>query len=178
MKTLLLLSTLFFFCFQGFLLDAQPSRELTGDTQVLPLRRVSLLSSGLGYFEHSGTISGPAQVNLFFDANAMNDVLASLVLNDPSSGSPSLRYNSEDSLWRSLRSLRVDLSGNPGIAELLGNQRGQEIELYAPGPIQGKIMGIEYRHQFSSQFAIMQPWLTILTDQGIRSIVVYKRFIN
>ena len=158
----------------ALLVSAQPSRDLSRSNQeLLPLRRVSLYSSGVGFFQHSGTITGPAEINLSFESFSMNDVLASLILNDPASSSPSLSYASEGSLWRSLRSLRVDLS-NPSIAEILAGQRGQEIEVFAPGQITGRIIGIEYRHHISPNNALYSndPWLSILTLQGIRSIPV------
>ena len=99
---------IFFACLVllGFFLNAQPSGELGPASgyiftetsanitteAALSLRRIALLSSGLGFFEHSGTISGPTEINLPFDSSSVNDVLASLVLNDPASISPSLRY--------------------------------------------------------------------------------------
>ena len=138
----------------GLLLGAQPSRDLSFSSQDLPLRRVTLLSSGVGFFEHSGTASGPTEINLSFESFVMNDVLASLILNDTASSSPSLRYTSEGSIWRSLRSLRVDLSGNPGIGDILGSQRGQEVEVFAPALVRGRIVGVEHRHHGISQFGM------------------------
>ena len=45
----------------------------------LPLKRIALLSSGVGYFEHSGNISAAAaEILLPFDSGAVNDALKSL----------------------------------------------------------------------------------------------------
>ncbi|MCL2007855.1 MAG: DUF4139 domain-containing protein [Treponema sp.] len=170
------------FILSSSLLYSQSSSDLSQASRNLPLRRVSILSSGIGFFEHSGTITGAGEVSLLFDASVMNDVLSSLVLNDPASSSPSLLYNSEGSLWRSLRSLRVDLAGNPGFAEILGSQRGEEIEVYAPEQILGRIIGVEYRHHTTGQFFASIPWLIVLTSRGISSIPVEEirsfRFFN
>ncbi|MCL2094284.1 MAG: DUF4139 domain-containing protein [Treponema sp.] len=157
----------------GFSLEAQAIRELSRPT--LPLRRISLYSSGVGYFEHGGTLSGPADIDLAFDAEGVNDVLASLVLHDPASRSPSLIYDAEGGLWRRLRSLRVDLSGNPTMAEIFLSQRGQEVELDTGELIRGRILTLEYRQQghitpFGN--SLPQPYLGLLTAQGIRSIPV------
>ena len=62
--------------------SASPAQETD-----LPLRRIALLSSGVGYFEHSGVVGGsvdamataPAEILLRFDAAAVNDALKSLV---------------------------------------------------------------------------------------------------
>jgi hypothetical protein len=111
----------------------------------LPLRRLALFSSGVGYFEHSGTVSGPGAFRLTFNREAVNDALKSLAVNDPNSTAPAVRYASEDTLYRTLRSLSVDLSGNPGIAQILDSLKGAELEIAAPRPLSGRIIGVEYR---------------------------------
>lgn len=176
MKKLLIISLLCLILTPHFI-HARPTTE--ADVE-LPLRRIALLSSGVGYFEHSGTLNSPAQINLPFDAWAMNDVLMSLVINDPASDSPAVRYAAQDSLWRALRSLRIDLSGFPGVAEILNSQRGAEVEVSAPSPIQGRIIGVEQRAvsvpfhgpQHFPMHPSFEAWLSLFTPQGIRAIAV------
>ena len=143
-------------------------------TSELPLRRIALFSSGVGFFEHSGPVAPQTTgINLPFDAGAVNDVLQSLVINDPASTSISVRYASENTLWRTLRSLQVDLSGWPGIAEILNGLRGAELEVTAPNPIRGRIIGVEYRQQWiPPQMQSAEAWLSLFTNQGIRVIPV------
>ena len=119
-------------------------------SQDLPLKRIALLSSGVGFFEHSGNISSQAEITLHFDANSVNDALKSLVINDPSSNSPSVSYASENTLERTLNSLKIDLSGTPGIGEILNSLKGAELEITAPNPLRGRIIGVEYRRSGSS----------------------------
>ena len=168
--------------------SAQPSpaENRAASTAELPLRRIALFSSGIAFFEHSGNVAPPAngqtQIILPFDFNAVNDVLKSLVINDPASTSPSVRYDSENTLWRTLRSLRIDLSGMPGIVEILNGLRGAELEVSAPGPIRGRIIGVEHRHPPAAAIRQMQgfphmssageAWLSLFTPQGIRLIAV------
>ena len=122
----------------------------SGSTE-LPVRRIALFSSGVGYFEHSGSVSGSANLTLTFEVTAVNDALKSLVINDPGQGaSPSVSYPSEDTLARTLQSLGIDLSRNPGTAEIFAAQRGAEIEVSAPNPISGRILGVERRSAVSS----------------------------
>ncbi|MDR1802554.1 MAG: hypothetical protein LBQ94_03020 [Treponema sp.] len=159
---------------------AQPPAQETD----LPLKRIALLSSGVGYFEHRGNVAStatPAEILLRFDAAAVNDALKSLVVNDPaaanSDSSPSVRYAVANSLDRALRSLKIDLSGAPGIVDILNNQKGAELEVYAPNAIRGRIIGVEYRmggfvQQYGYAQAAPEPWLSLFTAQGIRVIAV------
>jgi hypothetical protein len=148
--------------------------SLAGEGADLPLKRLALLSSGVGYFEHSGTLTGKAEIPLPFDTAAVNDALKSLVVNDPSSVSPSVRYASENTLYRTLKSLKIDLSGAPGIAGILNGLKGAELEISAPLAISGRIIGVEYRDQnISPNGEIAQEaWLSLFTSGGIRAVAV------
>jgi hypothetical protein len=141
----------------------------SGETE-LPLKRVAIFSSGVGYFEHGGTVSGEAGVRLPFDVDAVNDALKSLTVNDPALGaSPVVRYPSEETLEKTLQSLRVDLSGNPGTAEIFAAQRGAEIEVSAPNPISGRIAGIERRFRGGETDEV---FLSLYTNGGLKLIAL------
>src|SRR5207244_13590382 len=60
---------------------AIPSSPST-PTPEIPVRSVVLFSSGVGYFEHVGTIAGDVSTELRFKTNQINDILKSLVLED------------------------------------------------------------------------------------------------
>jgi hypothetical protein len=137
----------------------------------LPLRRISLFSSGVGFFEHSGQGSGTVEIGLPFSPESVNDALKSLVINDPGAPSPSVSYPSEETLYRTLKSLRIDLSGNPDSARILESLRGEEIQGYAPNPVSGRILGIEYRAGPGNDGGeALEPCLSLYTGQGIRVI--------
>ena len=152
----------------------------------LPLRRIALFSSGVGYFEHSGSVSGNVNLNLTFEVEAINDVLKSLVVNNPGRGAtPIVRYPSEDTLERTLQSLGIDLSRNPSVAEIFASQRGSEIEVFAPNIISGRILGVERRPIAGGNAFGMIPeaaFLSLHTNAGIRVIalseIVSFRFKN
>jgi len=95
----------------------------------LPLRRVTLFSSGVGFFEHSGVITGKVRTPLFFNRSTINDALKSLVINDPDSTSSTVRYVSDATLERTLQRLKIDLSGNPEITAILDKLQGVEVDL-------------------------------------------------
>lgn len=149
-------------------------RAIRGD---LPLRRLALFSSGVGFFQHTGTINGSTELSLPFNVNAVNDALKSLVINDPDS-SPSVSYPSEHTLSRTLKSLTIDLPGNSGIAELLDSLRGEEIEVSVPNPIRGRIILVEYHAESNrgQETREADSYLSLYTPQGIR--VIRLRDIN
>jgi hypothetical protein len=176
---------LFFMVMIGALLSAQSARDsnttgLTGrgdaGTGELPLRRLALFSSGVGFFEHRGTLraspEGGAEISLSFNREAVNDALKSLIINDPAAASPTVHYSLEDSLARTLGSLRIDLSGEPGPGEILNSLRGTEIDVSAPVPLSGRILGVEWRESFlpAAGAVVKEPWLSLYTPQGIRMI--------
>ncbi|MDR1318054.1 MAG: DUF4139 domain-containing protein, partial [Treponema sp.] len=134
----------------------------------IPLRKITIYSSGVALFEHSGTLPGPAVLKFPFRAGAVNDALKSLTLKDPASASPLVTYPSEQILWETLRSLSIDLSGSPGMAEILSGLRGEELEVSAPDSVTGRITALEYRAGDGESAA--EPWLSLFTSRGIRLI--------
>ncbi|MDR0561139.1 MAG: hypothetical protein LBG73_00425 [Spirochaetaceae bacterium] len=140
-----------------------PPAEVQGE---LPLRRLSLFSSGVGFFEHRGSVTGSAALSLPFSLDAVNDALKSLTINDPDS-SPAVSYPSEETLLRTMKSLSLDILENPSIPALLDSLKGAEIEASAPNPIRGRVLFVEYRQTQETQ---REPYLSIYTDQGIKTI--------
>ncbi|MDR1985500.1 MAG: DUF4139 domain-containing protein [Treponema sp.] len=137
----------------------------------LPLRRLTLFSSGLGFFEHQGPVAGSAVITLPFKAVEVNDVLKSLVIGDPAS-SPTVVYPSEQTLARTLKSLSIDLSQYSGMAEILDSLKGTEIQVHTPALIQGRILGVAYRtaEAAPAQNPREEAYLSLYTGQGIRVI--------
>jgi len=145
--------------------DTEAARE-----QALPVTKISLFSSGLAYYEHAGALNGPAVIKLPFKENAVNDALKSIVLNDPLSANPVVSYQSPNTLFQTLRSLKIDLSGETKMDGILKKMRGAEVEILAPSPVSGKIIGVEYRLRqiLPSGIIADEPWLSLYTAQGIR----------
>jgi hypothetical protein len=140
----------------------------TTGSQVLPVTKISIYSSGLGYYEHNGALNDKAVIRLPFKENAVNDALMSLVLNDPASASPSVSYQSPNTLFQTLRSLKIDLSEEADIAGILSKLRGVEVEVSAPSTVSGKIMSVEYRKRNPFGNETYEPWLSLYTEQGIK----------
>jgi hypothetical protein len=162
------------------LMDSTENRAVQNQEGVIPLRKITIYSSGVSFFEHSRILQGPAVIRLPFKAAAVNDALKSLLLNDPASAAPQISYPSERSLGETLRGLGIDLSGNPGMAEILGSLRGEEVELLAPEPLRGRIIAVDYRGiEDGGQGEIR---LSLFGPQGLRSFNLAEigaiRFMN
>jgi hypothetical protein len=139
--------------------------------QELPVTRVALFSSGVGYFEHRGLVKGNGLLSLPFRTTEVDDVLKSLVIWDlggGQAGSPSVSYPSLETLDQSLESFRIDLSGDPDVPELLGRLRGAELVVDTPESISGRIVTMENRP--TGQDGVSRPWLVLATPGGIRSV--------
>ncbi|MCL2411395.1 MAG: DUF4139 domain-containing protein [Treponema sp.] len=149
---------------------AQAIRETSAPETALPLRRVVILTSGVAFYEHSGTVTGAARIELPFRLEAINDALKTLIINDPGTANPSVIYQSENTLFETLRSLTIDLSDSPDFATILSRLRGAEVEILAPTAFTGRIIGIEYRVSSAANFShTVEPWLLLNTNQGFRA---------
>src|SRR5262249_39751450 len=115
----------------------------------LPVTRVVLFTSGVGYFQRGGTVDGNARVDLQFPANGIHELLKSLVLQDPGGQGTPGTYHNRDPIERTLRSFAIDLTNNPSLAQLLSQVRGErvEIDLSAEKGVEtrltGQIVGVE-----------------------------------
>ena len=140
----------------------------------LQLRRLTLFSSGVGFYEYSGEITGSKELNLPFNSCTVNDALKSIVISDPDA-SPTVSYHAEQTLERALKGLSVDLHGNHHIAGLLNSLKGAEVEILTPTPLKGKIMLVEYRYASDtseklSKINEREAFLSLFTTEGIRII--------
>src|ERR1035437_3162638 len=110
----------------------------------IPITRVVLFSSGVGYFEHNGQVDGDAVSQLQFKIDQINDVLKSMVLFDLDKGTiSSVNYAPQEPLIRALRSFGVDISGDPTFADLLKQLRGAEVTVQTTDKIAGKVLSVE-----------------------------------
>src|SRR4029453_6475750 len=79
----------------------------------VPVKVVVLFSSGVGYFEHFGTVRGDGSTELRFKTQQINDILKSLVLQDMDGGKvAAVTYPSLDPISKTLRSFQIDITAN------------------------------------------------------------------
>ncbi len=142
----------------------------------MPTQRVILFSSGVGYFEHTGTVNGNSSVELRFKTEQINDILKSLVLEDLDGGKAGVVvYPSQDPVAKTLRSFQVDISENPPLAALLNQIRGVKIKATVRGEeIRGAILGVESKQKtVGDKEKVVDVWvLNILSAANIRAVVL------
>jgi hypothetical protein len=139
----------------------------------VPVTAVVLFSSGVGYFEHAGTVHGNGATELRFKTEQMNDVLKSLVLQDLDGGRvTTITYPSQDPISKTLRSFQVDITGNPSLAQLLNQLRGAKVTVVAQADhLSGTILGVESRSRMSDKnVPVDVAVLNLLTGAMIRSV--------
>jgi Carboxypeptidase regulatory-like domain len=140
----------------------------------LPVRRVVLYKSGVGYFEHAGSVTGSERVAIDFTSPQLNDVLQSLTVLDEGGGRiAGVDYNSTTPLAEQLKTLSLGMTENATSTELFGALRGQRVEVSgAPGgSITGRLMSIESRTEKtgsgdSGDTTIDKFYLTIVGASG------------
>jgi len=139
---------------------------------VVPLAKVVLFNSGVGFFERAGKVTGNTELELEFKSEDINDLLKSMVLQDLGGGKISaVTYSSRDPITKTLKSFAIDLTSNPTLAELLAQVRGERVELEKPDKLAGVIVGVEVRtEQTRDGGSIDREYLTLLADDGLRSV--------
>ena len=125
---------------------AQPAAA--AEQSPVPLEKIVLFNSGVGFFERGGKVTGDARLELKFKTEDINDLLKSMVLQDLGGGKIStVTYQSRDPVTRTLKTFAIDLTANPTLAQLLGQIRGERVELEAANPMTGVIVGLETRKE-------------------------------
>jgi hypothetical protein len=171
--------------------DARPASIPAADSPRLPVNRVVLFSSGVGYFQREGVVDGDARVDLTFPASDINDLIKSLTLQDLDGGLVSaVNYDSHDPVERTLKSFAVDMTGDPSEAQLLQQARGEKVEVVlnqpgnqSAGTLTGTIVGIEMHKEIHGGNAVTDTaFLNLWCVDGLRSVKLADaqrvRFLN
>ncbi|MBI3836731.1 MAG: hypothetical protein HY288_02190 [Planctomycetia bacterium] len=138
----------------------------------LPLTKVVMFNSGVGYFEHRGDVEGDAKIDFRFRVEDINDLLKSMILEDRGGGTIStVTYGSRDPITKTLQTFPIDLTNNPTLGQLLDQVRGERVQLDGPA-LTGVLLGVEKRKKEigKDHETIEVELLNLLTDSGLRSI--------
>jgi hypothetical protein len=117
-------------------------------------------------------VDGRAQVELKIKSLQVNDLLKSLIVQDFDGGQvATVTYDSRDPITRTLKSFAVDLTENLSLGRLLERLRGEQVEVTAPQPISGAIVGVEKQTEKVGELAVREvEVLTLLTAEGLRNL--------
>jgi hypothetical protein len=144
----------------------------------LPITRVVLFNSGVGYFSRSGEVEGEARVDLTFPESDINDLLKSMVLEDFGKGRISaVSYDSREPIARTLSSFAINLTGNPTFAGIVSQMRGERVEVAVsptaanqPGKLSGTIVGVEKQKVPSGNATVDVEALNLWCAEGMRAV--------
>lgn len=143
----------------------------------LPLSRIVLFSSGVGYFQRDGQVNGNAKIDLKFHTQNINDLLKSLVLQDLNGGQIStVNYDNRDPIDKTLKSFAIDLTDNPSIPKLLNQVRGERLAISGQDDkggvieLEGIVVGIEKVHKPAGKDQVIEvEQVNLLTNSGLES---------
>ena len=139
----------------------------------LPVRQVTLFTSGVAYTERAGTVDGTAEVPLMFRVAQINDILKSLVLLDRGGQVQPATYTARDPISHTLQGFAVDVTSNMTQIEILSRLRGASVQIETPGKptLTGQIAGVEQRQIGGDDGKpILAPFLNLLGDNGLATV--------
>ncbi|HLJ91822.1 MAG TPA: DUF4139 domain-containing protein [Gemmataceae bacterium] len=153
---------------------AQPPRPGSAE---LPITRIVLFTSGVGYFQREGSVDGSARIDLQFPTNNINDLLKSLVLQDTGGGQIStINYDNRDPIEKTLKSFAIDLTSNPSLGDLLDQVRGERVEVIREGqttPLTGVIVGVQkQKQQVGKDQVVETEQLNLLANNGLQNVAL------
>jgi hypothetical protein len=155
--------------FLGLAVAASGAADQPAPATDVPVKRVVLYSSGVGYFEHAGKVVNDGRAELRFRTEQINDMLKSLVLQDLGGGTVgAVVYPSQNPLAKTLKSFQVDISANPSLGELLNQLRGAEVVVEGAGEeVTGVILGLEKVEKPVAEGQPVRVWMLNLISGGL-----------
>ncbi|HTV00838.1 MAG TPA: hypothetical protein VMF13_09885 [Luteitalea sp.] len=142
----------------------------------LPVRRVVLYKSGVGYFEHVGRIRDAQTVSIDLTSSQLDDVLKSLTTVDLGEGRVTgITFNSIAPLEQRLKGIGLPLGPSASRAELLSAVRGSRVEVQAGASrTVGRVLGLESRPRTSGDNTEQVEHLAVVADGGAVHFIELK----
>src|ERR1700690_532767 len=134
----------------------------------LPVRRVILYKTGVGYFEHLGQVRGDQKVQIDFTSGQLNDVLQSLTVLDLNGGRiAAVNYNSEAPLSQRLGMLRLPLGENTDLSKFSASIRGARLDVRAGATaFTGRLLSVERKTRVTGGATLDVDLATLVSDSG------------
>jgi uncharacterized membrane protein YgcG len=146
-------------------------------TDPLPVRAVTLFSSGVSYTLREGEVNNDATVALAFRTAQINDILKSLVLLDERGTIQPAVYGAKDPIGRALQSFAVDLTQPMDRVSLLNRLKGAKVEVRVSIPngeetVTGQIIGVEEKTEITrpNESPVTVDYLTLLTETDLQTV--------
>lgn len=160
------------------ILQAAASNKQAQTLPPLPVKAVTVFTSGVSFTLREGMVDGDATVPLSFRTTQINDILKSMVLLDTNGTVQPVTLATKDPVGRTLQSFAVDVTQPLARVELLNRLRGTRVKVgYTPlkgdaRSAEGQIVSVEARTIPGSANApgeIIET-LLLLSDAGLISM--------
>lgn len=147
-------------------------RASNAPNQGLPLKHISLFSSGVGYFGREGKVNGDGEVELFFQRDDLNDVLKSLVITDPSGQLRPATYSLDELLARRPQNNDLPLPAGATLGEILRGFQGATVEIQTgTRKIVGRLIGVATKTIRDKNGEITTTEIaTVMQENGLVSV--------
>ena len=149
-----------------------PFLGLAQDTGVnVPLRQVTLYSSGVGFFEHAGPVPEDGRLELRFRETQINDILKSLEVFGADTATVS--FDTAEPLQQRLAKFGIDVSGDTSLPAILRQLRGEVVTVHAPGPVEGRILDVSKQVSVVSNGeagTVPDYVITLVTEEGMKQV--------
>ncbi len=115
------------------ILQGTPPAKPASVANPLPVKAVTIFTSGVSFTLREGMVDGDATVPLSFRTTQINDILKSMVLLDTNGTVQPATLATKDPVGRTLQSFAVDVTQPLGRVELLNRLRGTRVKVaYTP----------------------------------------------
>ncbi len=147
---------------------APATAQQRADDTPLPVQRVVLYKSGIGYFEHVGRVVDDRDVTVNFTSAQLDDVLKTLTVLDLDGGRVTdIGYNSLAPIDQRLRNVRLPVGATPTFFDLLAALRGTPIEARIGGEtVTGRVLSAERHERLVGDVTRTTEEVSIVTDEG------------
>ena len=142
-------------------------------SNTLPVRRITLFTSGISYTERGGVVEGDATVPLLFRTPQINDILKSMVLIDQGGQVQPATYAAHDPVSHTLQSFAIDVTQNLSQQEILTRLRGARVTVETANrpALTGQIVGVETRAVPGADGkSAAVTLLNLFTEAGLTSV--------
>jgi len=139
------------------------------DTARLPVRRVVLYKSGVGYFEHVGRVRDDQTVSIDLTSGQLDDVVKSLTTADLGEGRVTgITFNSTAPLEQRPRRLGLPLGAATSPVDLLQAVRGARVEVQtATGTVTGRVLSVQEHERRVGDRTETVAEVTIVTEASV-----------
>ncbi len=134
----------------------------------VPIKRVVLYKSGVGYFEHLGKVRDNQELTVSFTSGQLDDVLKSLTILDLNGGRiTGVTYGSAAPIDKQLEDIHLDIGEKTNLTEFLSALRGARIEIRSGTAVStGRLLSVERKTRTGGGTTVEVDYVSLITDNG------------